>query len=102
MSKHTAGPWKSVNHYICDDENLVIARVCGRNYDDLLNCKFDHLANIGVDETAALIAAAPELLNALELARDMIMVSFENIIDREKVDHLQRIKTAINRATGNQ
>lgn len=65
-TQHAPGPYHAVNHYICNANNQVIARVCASNADDMLNCHFDHLANIGMDETASLIAAAPELLEALE------------------------------------
>ena len=59
MSKHTPGPWSCFNDEVLDANGRVIAHI--------LTSQYEVGANVACD--ARLIAAAPDLLEALELAR---------------------------------
>lgn len=74
MSKHTPGPWKSVNHSWSDTSILA------PDFDHAI-CRLD--INHATEESqeadeaqmaanARLIAAAPELLEALRIVRDTL------------------------------
>jgi len=68
MSKHTAGPWRAVNKgpFIATEENKVIARTVNAAADPALNCQCQTVADLEQCANAELIAAAPELLAAVE------------------------------------
>ena len=83
MSKHTEGPWKHSTTYSVYGQNKMVASV----YGDDPECKPDDR----LKANATLIAAAPELLEALE---EVIAIS-----DR-KHDVWDKAKQAIAKAKG--
>jgi hypothetical protein len=68
-TKHTPGPWEVMNNYVKRVSGAVIATTARQNS----VCRFE--AEVGSSEDGAnarLIAAAPELLDALNHARELI------------------------------
>lgn len=82
MSKHTHGPWKV--------DTLTVGRYKGVNVETLLG---DRIASAGhspfsLDEkqaNARLIAAAPELLEALKMAMPLLIGSRESEIAKAAI-----------------
>lgn len=64
MSKHTPGPWKQ--HLV--DETLIVAS----DRTTVASTSIDYDKAETAEANARLIAAAPELLEALKIARDYI------------------------------
>ena len=75
MSKHTPGPWKTVSVYadteVRTDSEALVAVVTP------VRCESA--------ENARLISAAPELLAALELARDALLIWAPKDIRMEQI-----------------
>ena len=71
MNKPTPGPWRAVTRgpFIATAENKVIARTVNATADPALNCQCATVADLEQCANAELIAAAPELLAALELVK---------------------------------
>ena len=95
MSKHTPGPWEikrsfdPAHRFICAPEHLGLAQVVW--------CMEDEDRSPECEANAHLIAAAPELLEMLTLARDRI----ESVRRSGEFDPLIRdIDDAIAKATG--
>lgn len=67
MSKHTPGPWKSVNHSWSDTSILA------PDFDHAI-CRLDinHATEESQEADEAQMAAAPELLEALRIVRDTL------------------------------
>jgi hypothetical protein len=72
--KHTPGPWAVFPHYCKDDPNSIYAQtwlIGLGQYDTIAEVRPGHDEFDGQnDANARLIAAAPELLEALEAIRD--------------------------------
>jgi len=109
--KHTPGPWE----YDGDGFDSVAAQDCGtdgyivfpRDKDgdpDAPVCEIsDRLDDDEAEANARLIAAAPELLNALQNLMNGIdtnMVRIETDADETLANAFHRIRTAIAKATG--
>jgi hypothetical protein len=91
MSNHTKGPWRIDGNYIAGTDAKTVAII--GNVD---TCHFP------VDEDEAtpnahLIAAAPEMLEALEYARGIIAMKLG-----ERSAHLNPLDAAITKAKGEQ
>lgn len=113
--KYTPGPWKHVDRYqdtagdIVDKDNFSFVDVCNHSIkmdtpDDehWANSK-DYHRELSAEEQKAnanLIAAAPELLEALELARDKRPVECSCGLDLENEKVLSVINAAIDKAHG--
>lgn len=97
-TKHTPGPWKHSGHLIATDHQTVIATTQGANCWKW-QCSPASLENAA---NARLIAAAPEMLETLQVLRDTIARDFK-IENSEMVipnaDLLKYIDMAINAAT---
>lgn len=92
MTQHTPAPWAHRNGriYAADRENLTIANVARAADGDYSPAN------------ARLIAAAPELLEALNLA-ELFMSGFEgDSMQVELEGQLRKIRAAIAKATGSQ
>jgi len=65
---HTKGPWRAVDRgpFIATEENKVIARTVNAKADPALNCQCQTVADLEQCANAELIAAAPDMLAALE------------------------------------
>ncbi len=79
MSKHTPGPWIEVGRYIETDGHILCEMFSARTRDER-------------DANQRLIAAAPELLEALKLA--------QSIIGHPEDAHSKLISAAIDKAEG--
>lgn len=84
MRKHTPGPWRNVIGY--DDSNTVIA---GEGYN--LECVALIKSRPSCQADACLIAAAPDLLEALE-----------ELVEGDEIDSCSRASAAIAKAKGEQ
>jgi hypothetical protein len=109
MSKHTSGPWKAAksesgNNLVVDSAGRIIAEMRSRR--TRINYR-EHMGNTD------LVAAAPELLEALLLAKDMLtqlgMPLAGNRTHPDDPDifdcpqwqeHAAEIRAAIRKATG--
>ena len=91
MTKHTPGPWAI-------RETATHIAVIGANNEALFH---EYKGNTGVKEDARLIAAAPDLLNALQA----IVKSLADQDDEGMIEHAQQMidaRAAIAKATGEQ
>lgn len=94
---HTPGPWVALKHGCSDDfQWLVFAEDGNANEGDSLICEVNPLD--GAD--ARLIAAAPELLEALEEARPYVQNVWEAGGDEFTLRKLALIDAAIAKARG--
>lgn len=95
MGKHTPAPWgsraeESGNYEVKDEAGVWVARV--------------HFRNGPADETAranaALIAAAPELLEAAKEALEELEAHFGGAVDQDELEAslLGRVRAAIAKA----
>lgn len=66
-AQHTPGPWRAVNRgpFIATEQNTVIARTVNATADPALNCQCATVADLEQCANAELIAAAPEMFEAL-------------------------------------
>ena len=97
MSKHTPGPWQ-IDWYICREKGKELWRVprsIGPACADHDHWAGNHIAVDAPD--ARLIAAAPELLEALQ----ELMVAADRV-SAEPVTWLGKARAAIAKATGEQ
>lgn len=86
MIKHTPGPWRVIDHYVTAGEEQVCA------------VGVDWTAN-NVTANARLIAAAPELLEALQSVLASVPFSqYHGDGELEECEH--RVRAAIAKATG--
>ncbi len=98
--KHTPGPWKATISKSRIDGVAVVFRIdCAKRISIVGGQSQEHLGRDGVHEeecraNAQLIAAAPELLEALQIARDY--AAFANA----EPDDLALIDAALTKATG--
>lgn len=93
MTKHTQGPWEafSLGNFIG-----VTGKKSDIAYTRLKEITLDNARSIDEDEAnASLIAAAPELLEALQLADAILSGANMNVSVVEK-----KVKSAIAKATG--
>lgn len=100
MSKHTPGPWIIIDDSRCFKEIKITTE--GREKDSVVSiCEMDlHFRGIIGDEqnaNARLIAAAPELLKALEMIANMDSMSYHSL-ESAKIT----ARAAIAKATGGQ
>lgn len=92
---HTPGPWKVVDRFYVwtdDDVGCEVAKVCDENLDD------DMLGQADAD--ARLIAAAPELLEALIAAKGTIEYLLANSDNGPAENCIEIIADAIAKAEG--
>lgn len=99
QTKHTPGPWVAVAHYV---RTPLDAQGGGWMVAD---CRDVSLPREQVQANAHLIAAAPELLEALEQAFDFPPDFFDRSDDElEQITvsgrHLRMVRAAIAKATG--
>lgn len=75
---HTPGPWEARGGYVCDSKavTLLIAENAYRPEDEAI-------AN------AVLAAAAPELLEALEKAREVLKETRYHLYDKQDIDRVR-------------
>ena len=64
MNKHTPGPWHAENSSVIDSQDQIVV-TCFRGSVN----RYDHAEDYA---TARLIAAAPDLLEALKLVREAL------------------------------
>lgn len=92
-TQHTPGPWRVLrpssgvdhNWHVTDEMDTFVAHVFG----------FSHAVDEQSRINACLIAAAPDLLDALEAARRLI-----ELISPLEGDEMRQINRAIAKATG--
>jgi hypothetical protein len=103
MSKYTAGPW-----WIDDGDEtgaIFIASGSGDNYRTLAEV-INSDADVDAEANARLIAAAPELLEALELCRNRLNFWTSDIetcdLSSSDVLTLEQANSAIAKAKGDQ
>ena len=95
MSRHTPGPW-SLEHIDGETYRVIDAM----DMQELSRIATVHFHDDAVGETkanACLIAAAPELLEALRIARDHIDMA---ALEISHCKYAERIRAAIAKATG--
>jgi hypothetical protein len=96
MDKHTPGPWYWSNSYKTRDERLTWSLIGANGY-GILSCDGEANSPQGLGDTGAtnarLIAAAPELLGALQ------QLCADGLHTQEKWDNA---RAAIAKATGEQ
>lgn len=98
MSKHTPGPWQFYTEpqpngcpIVGDGRGLMVAMLAHSiHYQDQ---KSEALAN------ARLIAAAPDLLEALAVMTDLCAIKYGNL-DAEVWSEIKKARAAIAKATG--
>jgi predicted transcriptional regulator len=76
MSKYTPGPWKIEDDYIEDEKGEIVCHVYLRSEDDMEKEVLTNTAN------AQLIAAAPELLEAIKEAKETLEAVCEECEDK--------------------
>ena len=64
MTEHTPGPWRKTAGYIASNKGVVAVYVPSRG--SIMHWADDNAASSELEANARLIAAAPELLEALE------------------------------------
>jgi hypothetical protein len=108
---HTPGPWEAAESYgRGDDEQVMIhgAKIGAMRQCIAITCRRSrHEEQYRITADARLIAAAPEMLEALEAAHRELLTVLDSI-NREVVHHdgdefherLQRIEAAIAKAKG--
>lgn len=74
MSKHTPGPWSTDGHYVVPTSDFDKAQP-GTLFVALCGISSSYRPNEETHANAALIAAAPEMLHALELALGQLVGS---------------------------
>ena len=96
MSGHTQGPWKVLKHMVISEHEQRCIYQQGTTFKD----------SSEAHANAHLIAAAPELLEALDEAEKVIMWAAQEARGRVKaeivngwIDHAVKIKATINKAT---
>ena len=90
MSKHTPGPWYQVGYWVeVEDDDVPDICSCHPKYIGQSHLKFDLKT---IEANARLIAAAPDLLKALKLAK--------KIIGHPDDDASKYIASVISKATG--
>jgi hypothetical protein len=104
--KHTPGPWK----YIQLTQKVIARSVGGCNLEESDHMIADirgwgHLAYLKdgaeiQDANGLLIAAAPELLEALKAARSMMAICAGPIPSDDELQAIEWADTAIDKATG--
>ena len=94
-NKYTAGPWEISAHE--DNGEIVIRSPLTLNI--VCNCEADGFGEVGEKETsanAALIAAAPDLLAALEFCADALNTEAGGLYKA----HIEQARAAIAKAKG--
>lgn len=93
MAEYTKGPWE-----LAGDLNVMnLDVVYGSGRIAMMDCENEELSDAELTANARLIAAAPELLEALELARDHLEVcNYEG----EEDEALAQINAVIAKAKG--
>jgi len=92
-TKHTPGPWKldDVSDFIRGPRGVYIAELCDANSDRV------QVHGPRFEANARLIAAAPDLLEALEhISRELP----ENEFIKHSKDAIRKVKDAIRKAKG--
>jgi len=89
VSKHSPLPWASRGGEIVAADGVVVARVDGPNRADLIPTR---------DANRALLAAAPELLEACVAALELLQDPDADAFDADKVE--QMLRDAIAKAKG--
>lgn len=99
MSKHTKGPWLQV----ADRDEIIIYANSGPKGDDPICFTSDSRSVEEIQANARLIAAAPELLEALEdvlATKSLIMKRSPSELElHEILKTFERVKEAIFKAT---
>ena len=95
MSKHTAGPWKYDGDYVWADS--IGGYVANPQTEDMTSGKFICTRDCQeiIDANARLIAAAPELLEALEG-----MLEYSDLIDVYNSRDTNKARAAVWKARG--
>jgi hypothetical protein len=103
-SKHTPGPWKAFDTYVGFDDGRLVANCIQMKQSNLIK---EAAMYEEAKQNAALIAAAPELLEALELLADAISNCPEYVgamrsfgFDIDVVDAIRSAKQTIAKANG--
>lgn len=102
QTTHTPGPWKAVWHESVQDEKKANWHVVDSQGYGFMHVDSNGKILIGRDN-ARLIAAAPELLEALQSLHDRLLdCELHQITAREAYDSFYRglVKEAIAKATG--
>ena len=96
MSKHTPGPWKIIRH-----EDMPNTRWIGSSDAESFGDGFATVWSVG-KHNARLIAAAPELLEALQITYDALCISYPlHSTDMDKRGAIMaQARAAIAKATG--
>jgi len=107
---HTPAPWIAVTQgpFIATPDNKVIAKVvCMSNEGNVLNCQTASPADYETIGNALLIAAAPELLEALEDAQQALAHALHRLKDDSSFSTSialkgaeEKARHAINKAKG--
>jgi hypothetical protein len=94
---HIPGPW----HVEQNEDGLVIHSDDGTEICEVTGQTFDEYAEEETEANAKLIAAAPELLDALKMA-ECVIENYKDELDEadEDVPALAEIRAAIAKATG--
>ena len=87
MSKHTPGLWHAENSSVIDSQDQIVV-TCIRGSVN----RYDHAEDYA---TASLIAAAPDLLEALQVCLELI-----EVISPFESDTTRKARAAIAKATG--
>ncbi len=101
MSKFTPGPWvrdgRMVEATNSEKETIMACEVYGPELGH-----WDQEAQVAAEANAQLIAAAPDLLDALVYLANWMeeLIGFENETDPEYQEAMKQIDEAITRATG--
>jgi len=111
MSKHTPGPWDWSPHYKTGDGRATWSLIGSQDGYGILSCDGDENSPQGLNDeaNARLIAAAPELLEALTQIHDVyaamrqrLSVDYANDGWSAETITLDKAKAAIAKATGEQ
>lgn len=97
--KHTPGPWSWSNAYETTDGRRTWSLVSEENGYGILSCDGEENSPQGINDepNARLIAAAPELLEALQAAWNCIC---ELPATQDRVEAAELVRNAIAKATG--
>jgi hypothetical protein len=91
--KHTPGPWSV---YECQDSLIIETN---NNCKSEL-AKLEKKSNIHAEQNARLIAAAPELLEALEMAHALLLEQNKEYLLDWNRENRTKIMRALTKATG--
>lgn len=96
MSKHTSGPWAVFNQ-----SDVFTNRDDGKVSEYIADCAVEELELSEIQANARLIAAAPELLEALILLeREMVESGNAGSVDYGWKPAIEKTRAAIAKATG--